>query len=136
AAFDSKTTDNLDEGTNALYWTDNRFDLALGAKSTTDIAEGSNLYFTQLRVSANSDVVANTSARHEAATVGDSATLDLTIAGQYITGSVIQSGIQTSLLTNDAGFIANISSFDTDNLAEGSLNLYWTADRFNSAFGG
>src|SRR5690606_34450279 len=134
-------------GTGALYWTDNRFDLRLATKSTSDIIEGSNLYFTQdrfdeafagvsttdlaeglnlyyteERVSANTDVAANTAARHSAATVGDSDTLDLAVVGQYITGSIIQSGIRTSLINNDAGFISSLSlsSFDTDDLAEGS----------------
>jgi len=37
--------------------------------STTDIPEGTNLYYTEVRVSANTDVSANTSARHSAVTV-------------------------------------------------------------------
>jgi hypothetical protein len=43
-----KTTSNLVEGDN-LYWTQARFDEALGFKSTSDTAEGSNLYYTQAR---------------------------------------------------------------------------------------
>lgn len=39
------TTTNLAEGTN-LYYTQARFDTAFAAKSTTDLAEGTNLYFT------------------------------------------------------------------------------------------
>ena len=42
-------TDSLDEGTANLYWTEARFDASLAAKSTTDLAEGTALYFTDER---------------------------------------------------------------------------------------
>ena len=44
----SSTTTNLSEGTN-LYYTQARFDTAFTAKSTTDLGEGTNLYYTQAR---------------------------------------------------------------------------------------
>ena len=44
-----KTTTDLTEGTN-LYYTQSRFDSALAAKSTTDLTEGTNLYYTDARV--------------------------------------------------------------------------------------
>lgn len=43
------STTNLGEGTN-LYYTAARFNTAFAAKSTSDLAEGSNLYFTNERV--------------------------------------------------------------------------------------
>jgi hypothetical protein len=42
------TTTDIAESTN-LYWTQARFDTAFSAKSTSDLAEGSNLYFTNAR---------------------------------------------------------------------------------------
>jgi hypothetical protein len=42
------TTTNIAEGTN-LYWTDARFDTRFSTKTTTNLAEGSNLYYTQTR---------------------------------------------------------------------------------------
>lgn len=42
------TTTNIAEGTN-LYWTNARFDSRFGTKTTTDLAEGTNLYYTQAR---------------------------------------------------------------------------------------
>ena len=48
----TKTTTNLAEGTN-LYYTNARFDTQLATKSTTNLAEGTNLYYTTAR--ANSD---------------------------------------------------------------------------------
>lgn len=50
--FDSsladKTTDDVAEGAN-LYWTQGRFNTAFGAKTTADLAEGTNLYYTTAR---------------------------------------------------------------------------------------
>ena len=45
------TTTDVAEGTN-LYYTQTRFDTAFAAKSTTDLAEGTNLYFTNARAQA------------------------------------------------------------------------------------
>ena len=42
------TTSDLTEGSN-LYYTDGRFDTRLATKSTTNLAEGTNQYFTQAR---------------------------------------------------------------------------------------
>jgi hypothetical protein len=54
------TTDDLSEGSNNLYYTQARFNTAFGLKSTTDLSEGSNLYFTNTRarsaISALGDV--------------------------------------------------------------------------------
>ena len=46
-----KSTTDLSEGTN-LYYTQGRFDTAFTAKSTTDLSEGTNLYFTDARTRA------------------------------------------------------------------------------------
>ena len=45
----TKSTTDLAEGTN-LYYTDVRFDTRFATKSTTDLAEGTNLYYTDARV--------------------------------------------------------------------------------------
>jgi hypothetical protein len=42
------TTSDISEGTN-LYYTQGRFDTAFGSKSTSNLTEGSNLYYTQAR---------------------------------------------------------------------------------------
>ena len=46
------TTSVVAEGSN-LYYTQGRFDSAFAAKSTTNLAEGTNLYFTEARGNAN-----------------------------------------------------------------------------------
>jgi len=103
ALFGASSTTDLSEGTN-LYYTQARFDTAFGLKSTTDLIEGTNLYYTEGRVSANVDVAANTAARHAAATVSDSSTIDFTITGQDITGSTIDGAINHNALLN---YVAN-----------------------------
>jgi hypothetical protein len=42
-------TDDISEGSTNLYYTGARFDTRLATKSTTNLAEGSNLYFTDAR---------------------------------------------------------------------------------------
>lgn len=60
--FAAKTTSDLGEGTN-LYWTNSRFDVRLSSKTTSDITEGANLYFTSARarlsISAGNGVTYN-----------------------------------------------------------------------------
>ena len=50
------STSEIAEGAN-LYYTEERVDSNIASKSTTDITEGNNLYYTEERVSANVDVV-------------------------------------------------------------------------------
>lgn len=50
----SLSTTDLAEGTN-LYYTTARFDTAFATKNTSDLAEGSNLYFTNSRADARID---------------------------------------------------------------------------------
>ena len=47
-------TNDIAENTN-LYYTDARFDTRLGTKSTTNLAEGTNLYYTDARADARVD---------------------------------------------------------------------------------
>jgi len=47
--------------------------------TTSNITEGANLYYTDIRVSANIDVAANTAARHNAVTLGTTNGLSLSV---------------------------------------------------------
>ena len=42
-------TDDIGEGSSNLYYTQARFDSAFTAKSTSDLSEGTNLYYTDAR---------------------------------------------------------------------------------------
>lgn len=61
-------------GTTAQYY---RGDKTFQTLNTTAVAEGTNLYYTDGRVSANTDVAANTAARHSAVTLGTANGLSL-----------------------------------------------------------
>ena len=58
------STTNIAEGTN-LYWTEARFNTSFSGKSTTDLSEGTNLYFTESRsrnaISASGSLTYNAS---------------------------------------------------------------------------
>lgn len=103
SAFD---TDNLSEGSSNLYYTQARFDSAFTAKDSDDLSEGStNLYFTNERV--------------------DDRVNALITAGSNITTSYDDAaGTLTISATED-----NLSNNDTDDLTEGSSNLYYTDAR-------
>jgi hypothetical protein len=73
------------------------FILDLSNFTTTDLVEGTNLYYTDARVSANADVSANTSARHSAVTIGTAN--GLSIAGQELSMTTA-SGSTTGALTS------------------------------------
>lgn len=82
------------------YHTDGRALTWLGTRSTTDLPEGTNLYYTEARVSANADVVAALAGIHDPVTVTDTATVDLTLTGQDISAAVIPGGISHTAITD------------------------------------
>jgi len=186
----TKTTDNLTEGSN-LYFTNERVDdrvsnllqdgtgisfayddsnnvltptVTLSPFSTTNLSEGTNLYFTNERVD---DRVANllTAGSNITLTYDDTAGT-LTIAGVeddlsnndtddlsegatnlYFTNervddrvsALVQNGTGISWSYNDvSGTLTptvSLSAFSTSDLSEGT-NLYYTTARFDSAFSG
>ena len=97
------STTNLSEGTN-LYYTTARFDSAFAGKDTGGLTEGSNLYYT--------------SARFDSAFTGKS-TSDLSEG--------------TNLYYTTARWDSKLATADTDDLSEGTTNLYYTDTRANSA---
>ena len=100
-------TDNLTEGTNNLYYTTTRFDTDFGNKTTTDLAEGTNLYFTNARADARVNaLLPNT---------------DFLTEGS------------TNLYYTDGRFDTRLATKSTTDLAEGT-NLYYTTARQNSDF--
>ena len=84
------TLNQQDGGTITASWTDINTDAVTsvfgrtgaviatsGDYTTTLVTEGTNLYYTEGRVSANTDVAANTAARHNAVTIGTANGLSL-----------------------------------------------------------
>jgi hypothetical protein len=99
--FDTLTTDDVAEGTN-LYYTDGRFDTRLATKSTTNLAEGTNLYYTTGR-------------------------FDTAFSGKTTTN--LTEG--TNLYYTDTRFDLRLATKSTTNLSEGT-NLYYTTARANT----
>ena len=115
ARLATKTTDNLSEGLN-LYYTQSRFDSAFGDKTTDDLTEGSNLYYTDTRV--RSALSATGDLSYDSST----GTFSLTVENIYNKASF------------DSDFNVAMDSATTSDLAEGT-NLYYTQARFDSALG-
>ena len=137
------TTDDVTEGSTNLYFTTERVDdqvaslITAGANvtvtyddtagtltiaateddlsnnTTTDLAEGTNLYFTTERV--DDQVATLLTAGSNITLTYDDVAGTLTIAGQ----------VEDDLSNNT-----------TDDLAEGTTNLYYTTARFDTAFSG
>ena len=105
------TTTNLTEGSN-LYYTTTRantdFDTRLGTKSTTNLSEGTNLYYTSTR--ANTD-------------------FDTRLATKSTTDLSEGSNLYYTQGRFDTAFTAK----STTDLSEGS-NLYYTTTRANTDF--
>ncbi len=92
--------------------------------STDELSEGStNLYFTDARVSANSDVTTNT------AKVGIT-----TEQADAITANTAKNSYPTTDATKLAGIEvgAEVNPTSTDQLTEGSTNLYYTDTRVSA----
>ena len=102
-------TDNITEGSTNIFYTDARFDTRLASKTTDNLTEGSNLYYTDARADAR--VTAGFAAK---------STSDLSEG--------------TNLYYTDARADARIAAADTDDLTEGSTNLYFTNARAEASF--
>jgi hypothetical protein len=107
--LDPYTTSNLIEGSN-LYYTDDRFDVRLATKTTTDVTEGSNLYYTTARSDSDFDV-----------RLSDKSTSDL------LEGS----NLYYTTIRTDSDIDAAFTAKSTSDLSEGS-NLYYTIARADS----
>ena len=74
-------------------------------------------------VSNNTDVAANTSARHNAVTVADTATVDMVLSGQQVSANVISSALDTSDFINSAGFVTASHTHSTTDVTDFSESV-------------
>jgi len=116
------TTTDIDEG-DALYFTnaraDGRFDTKLAAADTGDLSEGSNLYYTNARADArvqaaikDEDNMASNSATH--------------VPSQQSVKAYVDAQVDT------ADALSELSG-DSDDITEGSTNLFHTTARARAA---
>ena len=124
---------------------DVRFDAKLAAADTGDLAEGSNLYYTDARSRA---AISVTDAGGDGSLAYNNSTGVLTYtgpsasevrahfsAGEMITITDGEVAINASVFSasSDVRFDAKMAAADTDDLSEGSSNLYFTDARARAA---
>lgn len=113
--------------------------------TTTNIAEGTNLYYTNARVSANTDVTANTLARHAAVTLGSS-TNGLSLATNQVLSLALAAASSTGALSSTdwntfnnkqgaltfTGPLLNTSGTISIPAANGSVSGYLSSDNWTT----
>jgi len=121
-------SDDLTEGSTNLFFTNARADARITASNTDALSEGStNLYYTDARADARVALLVDSAPatldtlNELAAALGDDPNFATTTANN----------IATKLATADFTSTANtwIGTKDTDDLTEGSTNLYYTDAR-------
>ena len=140
-------TDSLSEGSTSFYYTQSRFDSSFAAKSTTDLSEGTNLYYTDARVLSYL-----TTNNYATQTYVDTEIADLSTTAPEMLQTLQDIGtllnnsanLETALTTSisqklaitdfDTYFDNRLAVKDTDNLSEGTTNLYFTNQRAIDAF--
>ena len=134
----NNTTDDLAEGSTNLYYTEARVDANIASKDTGDLAEGSNLYYTDVRVQTyltnNNYATIGTVTQQVAAQVGAIVSdLDDEIYDREQADINLQSQIDSIVTYSSSDFDTDFAAKSTTDLSEGS-NLYYTQARFDSAF--
>jgi hypothetical protein len=105
------SSDIIPEGSNNQYYTQGRFDNAFAAKTTTNLSEGSNLYYTTTR--ANTD-------------------FDTRLATKTTSNLSEGSNLYYTTTRANTDFDTRLATKTTSNISEGS-NLYHTVDRVRNA---
>ena len=126
-------TDDISEGVTNLYYTNARFDTQLATKDTGDLSEGANLYYTNARADA----------RIAAADMTDLNDVNYT-AGAGIDGKFLKyvnANNRWEAADAPAGAVSSVNTqtgavvLDTDDISEGTSNLYYTNARFDTQLG-
>jgi hypothetical protein len=135
----SKTTDDLSEGSTNLYYTNARADARIAAADTDDLSEGStNLYYTDARADAritnalvDEDNMASNSATKLPSQQSVKAYVDSQVASKDNTDEITEGS--TNLYFTNARADARVNAVlpNTGSLAEGS-NLYYTDARVDA----
>lgn len=95
--FTQGNTDTVAEGTTNQYYTAGRFDFRLSQVSTTNLTEGTNLYFTNARARA---AISGTGAIGYDSSTGIISFTGAAAAAGTLTGATLASGVTASSLTS------------------------------------
>ena len=142
ARLATKNTDNLSEGSTNLYWTESRFDTSFGNKTTADLTEGANLYYTDARARAS---ISGDKGLTYNSTTGVLDIDSANVRGMFSAAGDLSYNSGTGEFSLTIENIYNKASFDSDfnvamdsattsDLAEGT-NLYYTDTRARNAIG-
>ena len=115
-------TDSLSEGSSNLYYTDARWDTKLAAADTGDLTEGTNLYYTDARADAR---ISNA--------IVDEDNMASNSATQVPSQQSVKAYVDSQVASKDA--LSELSG-DTDDVTEGSTNLYFTDARARAVVSG
>jgi len=115
-------TDDLSEGSTNLYYTTARWDTKMAAATTDDLTEGSNLYYTDARADAR---ISNA--------IVDEDNMASNSATQIPSQQSVKAYVDSQVAGKDA--LSELSG-DTDDVSEGSTNLYFTDARARAVVSG
>ncbi len=127
--FSATTTDALAQGSTNKYYASSLFDTDFALKSTTNLTEGSNLYYTPLRVAS---VIAGTTTDALAQGSTNKYYSTTLFNGDLATKSTSDLAEGTNLYYTPARVAGVIAGTTTDALAEGMTNKYFTNTRFDN----
>lgn len=145
-------TDDIAEGSTNLYYTTARFDSAFSGKTTSDLLEGTNLYFTEARVlstildgftvGANSEILLNDTVFQAFQKTQGQINNRISKPVAPNDGDILVFDSGTNEWVAEPAPVAPVSSvngqtgavvLDSDDIAEGSTNLYFTDARAKAA---
>lgn len=115
------------------------FNTAFSAKTTSNLSEGTNLYFTNTRarnaVSATGSISYNSSTGVFSFTQGDTDTITEGISNLYFTTARARNAVSAvgSISYNSSTGVFSFTQGNTDTVSEGTTNLYFTTARARSA---
>ena len=121
------TTTDLAEGVN-LYYTQGRFDSALAAKTTTDLTEGTNLYYTQTRFDTALSAKTTTDLTEGVNLYYTQARFDSAFTAKSTTDLTEGTNLYYTTARANTDFDTRLATKSTTDLAEGT-NLYYTTAR-------
>jgi hypothetical protein len=124
------STTNIVEGTN-LYYTQSRFNTAFSGKSTTDLAEGTNLYYTQSRFDTAFAAKSTSNLTEGTNLYYTQARFDTAFAAKSTTNLTEGTNLYYTTARVNTDFDTRLATKSTTNLAEGT-NLYYTDARVGS----
>ena len=130
SSLSNHTTSDLAEGTN-LYYTTARFDTAFSSKTTTDLTEGTNLYYTIGRFDTAFSSKSTTDLAEGTNLYYTIGRFDTAFSSKSTTDLTEGTNLYYTSTRANSDFDTRLATKTTTDLTEGT-NLYYTSTRVNS----